>query len=129
MVIYKAISIKQPWAWAIAYGFKTIETRTWYTGYRGELLIVSSLKPDKALMDWFQKETGMKVDGQMQYGKAIAVVDLVDCRWMTKADQDAALCNLYPRAYSWVLANVRQIEPFPVKGQLMLYDVEVDGCL
>ncbi len=128
-MIYKAISIKQPWAWAIAYGFKTIETRTWYTGYRGELLIVSSLKPDKALMDWFQKETGMKVDDQMEYGKAIAIADLVDCKPMIEADQDAALCDIYPKAESWFLENVRQIEPFPVKGRLMLYDVEVDGCL
>lgn len=126
MVIYKAISIKQPWAWAIAHGFKTIETRTWHTPYRGELLIVSSLKPDVALMDWFQKETGMKVDDQMEYGKAIAIANLVDCKSMIEADQDAALCDVYLGAHSWFLENVRQIEPFPVKGQLMLYDVEAD---
>lgn len=128
-MIYIALSIKQPWTWAIAHGFKTIETRSWYTEYRGELLIVSSLKPDKALMDWFQKETGMKIKDQMEYGKAIAVADLVDCKLMIEADQDAALCDIYPGAKSWFLENVRQIEPFPVKGQLMLYDVEVPECL
>ena len=121
----KALSIKQPWAWAIAYGFKTIETRTWPTAYRGELLIVSSLKPDRALLDWFQKETGMKVDHQMEYGKAIAIANLVQCGPMTKADQDAALCDIYPGAYSWVLTDVRKIEPFPVKGQLGLYEVDL----
>ncbi len=118
----KALSIKQPWAWAIAYGFKTIETRNRPTKHRGELLIVSSLKPDKALMDWFQKETGMKVDGQMEYGKAIAVADLVDCRVMVEADGDAALCDVYKDAWSWVFENIRKIEPFPVKGQLGIYE-------
>jgi len=39
----KALSVKQPWANKIASGEKTIEVRTWYTHYRGPLLIVLSL--------------------------------------------------------------------------------------
>lgn len=35
----KAISIRQPWAWLIVNGFKDIENRTWYTRYRGPVLI------------------------------------------------------------------------------------------
>lgn len=120
----KAFSIKQPWAWAIVYGFKTIETRTWPTNYRGEILIVSSLKPDKKLLDWFVGQTGKHIKSQMEYGKAIAVAELVDCRVMAEADQDAALCDVYPGAFSWVLENVRPIEPFAVKGQLGLYNVK-----
>lgn len=38
----KALNVKQPWAWLIASGKKTIETRTWSTKYRGPILIVSS---------------------------------------------------------------------------------------
>lgn len=41
----KALSVKQPWANMIASGEKTIETRTWMTGYRGQVLIVSSKQP------------------------------------------------------------------------------------
>ncbi len=122
----KAISVKQPWAWAIAYKQKTIETRTWWTNYRGPLLIASSLKPDRTLLDWFIKETGQHIENQMEYGKAIAVAELVDCRPMTEKDQDAALCDIYPKAFSWVLENVRTINPFPVKGQLGLYEVEFE---
>jgi hypothetical protein len=32
---------------------------------------------------------------------------------------------MYPNAFAWVLQNVRAIEPFPVKGQLGLYEVDV----
>jgi hypothetical protein len=40
-----ALSIKQPWANMIISGEKTIETRTWSTDFRGDLLIVSSKTP------------------------------------------------------------------------------------
>ena len=102
----KAVSIKQPWANLIADGQKTIETRTWPTKYRGPLLIVSSKKPSISLA-----------------GYAIAVCDLVDCRPMTKSDEAAAQCPMHPKAFSWVLENVRAIKPFPVRGQLGIYEV------
>ena len=35
----KALSIQQPWAWAIVNGFKPVENRTWRTNYTGPLLI------------------------------------------------------------------------------------------
>lgn len=104
----KAISIKQPWANLIVSGQKTIETREWFTPYRGQILLVSSKIP--------------KIE---PCGCAVAVADLVDCRAMTKADKDAAKCSMYPNAFAWVLQNVRAIEPFPVKGQLGLYEVDV----
>lgn len=104
----KAISIKQPWANLIASGQKTIETREWSTPFRGTILLVSSKLP--------------KIEPA---GCAIAVAELVDCRVMTKADENAAKCPIYPNAFAWVLQNIRAIEPFPVKGQLGLYDVDV----
>lgn len=33
------LSIRQPWAWLIAHGFKDIENRTWSTKFRGRFLI------------------------------------------------------------------------------------------
>lgn len=35
----KAISIRQPWAWLIVNGYKTIENRSWSTKTRDEVLI------------------------------------------------------------------------------------------
>ena len=105
----KALSIKQPWANMIASGEKSIETRKWCTDYRGNLLIVSSKKP--------------KIEPA---GYALAVAKLIECQPMTREDEEEACCSLYAGAYSWVLTNIRKIKPFPVKGQLGLYEVEFE---
>ena len=106
----KALSIQQPWASMIASGIKTIETRVWSTEYRGPLLICATKKPE--------------VDG-LPVGVALCIVELVDCRTMTEEDQVKACCEIYPRAHSFVLKRLRSVEPFPVKGQLGFFDVEV----
>lgn len=111
----KALSIRQPWASMIARGEKTIETRTWRTDHRGDLLICASASP----------QTGMKANGPL--GVAVCIVELVDCRPMTEADQLAACCETYPRAVAWVLRNVRPVAPIPVSGKLWLFDVDLDN--
>lgn len=35
----KALSIRQPWAWCILHGSKPVENRSWWTSYRGPILI------------------------------------------------------------------------------------------
>ena len=57
---------------------------------------------------------------------AFAIADLVDIRLMTKEDQKKACCKIYDRAHSWFLENVTPIKPFPVKGQLGIFDVDYD---
>lgn len=104
----KALSVKQPWANLIAQGLKTIETRLWATNYRGPLLIVSSKTPDIA-----------------PAGCGLAIVRVVDCRPMTARDQSAARCAPYAGAFAWVLDDIRPLKPFPVKGRLGLYEVEL----
>lgn len=104
----KALSVKQPWANMIASGEKTIETRTWSTDYRGDLLIVSSRTPNIA-----------------PAGCALCIVRLVDCRPMTEKDQMEACCSIYPGAFAWVLTGVRRVNPFAVRGQVGLFDVQL----
>jgi len=43
-MLIKAISLWQPWASAMALGFKKNETRHWATKYRGPLLIHAAQK-------------------------------------------------------------------------------------
>ncbi len=40
----KALTLTQPWASLMALGVKRIETRSWYTSYRGEVVIHSGQK-------------------------------------------------------------------------------------
>ena len=43
---------------------------------------------------------------------------------MIKIDEVHAQCEIYPRAKSWFLTNIRKIKPFPVKGKLNLFEVD-----
>jgi len=69
----KALSLKQPYANWIAEGKKTIETRSWSTRYRGDVLICAS-----------QSGQGSPK------GAALCVVELTGIRPMTAADAPAA---------------------------------------
>ena len=102
----KTLCLKEPWASMIKEGKKTIETRKWKTNYRGKLLLCASKNPKSQIS-----------------GKAFATAELIDCRKMTKQDEILAYCKLYPRANSWILKDIRIIKPFPVKGQLGLFEV------
>lgn len=106
----KALSVKQPWAGMIYRGEKPIETRTWPTDYRGDVLICSSKKP-----------------AMHPAGYALCIAEICGCRRMKKTDEAAAGCEVYPGAYAWELRNIRKLKrPFPVKGALGIFNLEVD---
>lgn len=103
----KALSIKEPYVSMILKGKKVIETRTWKTNYRGKVLLCASKNPKSKIS-----------------GKAFAVADILDCLPMVKDDERFACCEIYNRAYSWFLGNIKIIKPFEVKGQLGLFECE-----
>lgn len=106
-----AMSIKQPWASMIARGEKSIETRTWTTGYRGPLVICSSTMPK----------------GQGVTRRALCVAFLKNCRTMTLDDESAACCPIYERAKAWVLDSRRipLMAREDVRGQLGIFGLSL----
>lgn len=42
----KAVTLRQPWAWATIYGGKDVENRRWITSHRGPVLIHAGLHAD-----------------------------------------------------------------------------------
>ena len=112
MKTIKALSVHQPWASMIALGPKTIESRTWYTYYRGELLICST----KKINDNYRR---------LPYGQALCIVNLIECRPMKKSDEPLACCPCLKNLWSWVLRDVRKIEPFPVIGRQGLFNYQL----
>lgn len=112
-MIIKAISVKQPWASMIQQGWKNIETRTWYTDHRGDLLIVSTLKPEYP---------------GCPCGFALCVVNLKNCRPMILSDEAGARCEYREdlKLFAWVLSDIREIRPFRVRGRQGLYDMEIE---
>lgn len=107
----RAISLHQPWASYIANGFKTIEIRTWETGFKGNIVICSTKKP--------------KIEG-LPCGMALAVVEIYGCRRMLNRDEEAAMCKYKPGLWSWLLRNIRKLEPpFAVSGGQGIFEIDI----
>lgn len=116
----KALSVRQPFANDICFGEKTIELRTWQTDYRGELVICSSKSGVKT---WLLSDG---VHYLAPTGTTICKVNLVDCRPATKADAEKAYCeesDITDGMWAWVLEDVVDLVPKPVKGKLNFFDV------
>ena len=119
-----ALSIKQPWAWLIVNGFKTVENRKWYTEHRGGLLIhagknQTDLERDLAIA---HEEYGVLVPrDELLFGQVIGLVNVVGC---TKEPTDEIDRHWHiENHFAWILREPRKIKPFPYSGRLMLFEV------
>jgi len=119
----KALSVKQPWAARIAEGRKTIEVRSKPTKYRGPLLICVS-----KTIDWDgMTRVGAGVHTSISLnarGRALCLVDLVDCQPMRRLDEGAAMVPWREGAFAWKLANPRPVRAVPIRGQLGIFNVD-----
>jgi hypothetical protein len=115
----RALSVRQPWAWAILHGGKDVENRTWSTSYRGPLLIHASQTLDRDAAS-FLSRFGVEPDnygpGCLATGAIVGRVELVDC--VQNADSPWA----QPDCWHWILADPEPFEtPVPCKGMLGLW--------
>jgi activating signal cointegrator 1 len=138
----KALSLWQPHAQAIALGIKPYETRAWETKYRGPLVICSAKKPFK--YQEYEREYFMDVCARLkragcphyalQYGKALCIVDVVDCVPTAKIRGQITPSHEFwgdftdgedgKGRYAFKLENVRRIWPeLAVVGRQGFFDV------
>lgn len=129
----KAVTINQPWAWAIFHAGKNVENRSWQIHHRGPLLIHAGKSrtwydaedPD----DWFEA-FGVRLPAwdDLPKGMIVGAVRLVDC---VQADPGLPYflpgrgANVWAEGpWCWVLANPRAApEPIPFRGAQGLFDV------
>lgn len=109
-----ALTIKQPWAWAIVSGLKDVENRTWATPHRGALLIHAAKKPDPMGFE-FLSLMGIQPPDTLDYGGIIGAADVVDC--VSGYLSDWAM----PGQWHWVLKGARSLPFQPMRGQLGLW--------
>lgn len=112
-----ALSVRQPWAWAIAAGLKDVENRSWPTSYRGPLLIHASRKPFPGGIAELRR-MGIDVPtDELVFGAYVARVQLVDC--VTDADSEWAIRGMY----HFVLERAHRFAyPVEARGRLGLFD-------
>ena len=137
----KVLSIKEPHASLLLTPYKTIETRSWATSYRGEIYLhasqsMPSYAKEKAMWDRVLKLYDKHVEttgenARLHCGLIYAKAELVDCILMTPENiaalpQDEIDAGYYaPGRYMWVLKNVVPLpEPIPAKGHLGIWNYE-----
>jgi hypothetical protein len=136
----KALTLTQPWASLMALQAKTIETRSWFTGYRGEMVIHAAKRfPQWAIETCDEPEfaealRGMRAD-QLPLSVGLCVVRLVACirtEEMHKAEfvlgrkpsaKEISFGDYADGRYAWLTEYVRPIEQVqPVRGALGLWE-------
>lgn len=127
----RALTFRQPFAELMFYG--KIETRTHKTNYRGLVLICAgkSIFTKQQFVtlcgNQYERVNGIfqanKKDIMDFMGMAIGVAELVNCRPMTKEDEQKCFVQHEDNRYCWIFENVRRIKPFPFKGNLGLRKV------
>lgn len=112
-----ALSIRQPWAWLVANGYKTTENRSRPTSFRGPILIHAS----KAFTGeaWDQaRELAMRCGSVMpplsecHLGGIVGVAEIVDCKLVSYDPWHT------PGHFGWKLANARPLPIMPFRGLL-----------
>lgn len=121
----KALSIQQPWAWAILNG-KPLENRTWFTPYRGPFLIHTGKKFDHEGYRWIKehayslfalKEIPLKESFFL--GGFVGRSNIINC-----VSNHPSLFFFGP--YGFVLKDSQPIPFIPYPGKLGFFDVPDD---
>jgi hypothetical protein len=120
----KAISIRQPWAWAILHAGKDIENRDWPTRFRGTVAIHAAKGMERyeynefcelqanIFAAGFGSDVIVPAFDSLPRGSIVGVVDIVDC--VTRSGSP-----WFFGEYGFVLANSRAlVEPVPCRGAL-----------
>ena len=118
----KALSIWQPWAHFILHDAKRVENRTWYTGYRGPLLLHASKRIDEDEMEWLLYEHPELAD--MPRGAIVGRCTLYGCVRRDAVPPEQREWANGP--WCWLLAEVEAFTPVPYRGRQGLFDVLED---
>jgi hypothetical protein len=141
----KAITLYQPHAMFVATGWKEVETRDWYTPYRGPLAIHSARRwtsVEKTALHRIFAESGAPVElaAQMSFGMIEATCTLAACVPTAFAfensrklkppfvpihgwDVEYEMGNYANGRWAWILRDVVRLpRPIPARGYRKLWD-------
>lgn len=135
----KILTVIEPWATLLAYGYKKWETRGWATPYRG-LVAIHAGKSKECVDDagLLLLEAGIKkalLDPDpfplktWPFGCIVAVGILEACLPTSIADpspQEQALGDYSAGRTAWVFADVRRVKPLPTRGMQGLKDLPAE---
>src|SRR5262245_28475840 len=115
----KALSIKQPWVYALLREGKDIENRSWKTEYRGWLALHASARPNREAV--FPRGVRRPDLDTLDYSTICGVARVVDVvsssrsKWFFHPEDGSI-------NYGWILSNPTELKtPIPCSGRLNLW--------
>lgn len=132
----KAVSVRQPWAWAIIHAGKDVENRSRITLHRGPVAIHAtrcSREEYESAAEEIESISKRLVPSwdaiKETFGRIVGIVDLVGCIDPDRGDMKGADSEWYQGEVGWRLAKPRTCKPYACKGARgYLFDIP-DGEL
>lgn len=139
----KVLSVWQPYAQLLATGYKHIETRSWRTNYRGEILIHAAKKPYAQVERLMTAESKKQVrdtlrldstdwNDQIRTGAIIGKAKLTDCKLIDDAyfqfmkdlcPEEFLYGDFMPGRYAWVFEEPELFKnPLSISGRQGLWN-------
>jgi len=143
----KAITLTQPMATLIAVGALQIDTRSWWTHYRGPIAIHAAARlapvggrkglhslcnsePFSTVLTAYNIHFATVLNGEIPFplGAIVATAELVDIKLTEEVreslcPQELALGDYSPGRYAWFLQKIVALdEPIPTVGGLKLWE-------
>ncbi|MEK7730183.1 MAG: hypothetical protein AAB354_17375 [candidate division KSB1 bacterium] len=131
----KALSIRQPWAWAVAHAGKDVENRNWHMRYHGSLAIHAAKSMTRARSEAFLRfwNEGLEEEHkrrlaplivprseELPRGAIIAVAEAIDC--VHKSDS-----RWFAGPHGLLLRDVRVlVQPIPCRGALGFFELPAE---
>ena len=114
-----ALSVRQPWPWAMQHAGKDIENRDWRTSRRGRFAIHAgkgmSLVEYRDCLDTIREIRGESLDlpgmEELHRGGIVGTVEIVDC--VSRSDSPWFFGN-----FGFVLRDYRAVPFIPCRGEL-----------
>jgi len=127
----KAITIHQPWAWAIIHAGKNIENRTWQTKHRGPLAIHASKRRHRGEYQYARqviqrilRDAGKSDMGVPRFEEAIrgAIIGTVEVTGIALTEPESRWWWTGP--VGWMLSKQHATAPQKISGQQGLWTVD-----
>ena len=124
----KVLTLTQPWATAIALGIKKVETRSWFTNYRGPLYIHAA-KGFPLYARQFAMIEQPTIGSNLPLGRIVAKAylrEVVPTETVEVSASERLWGDYAPSRWAWLLSEIEPVlPPIPAKGALGLWEYVV----
>lgn len=109
----RILSVRQPWAYLITAGIKTIENRIWATTYRGPVLIYAAQRPAETPIHQIERKFRIVVPRDLRRGGVVGIAGIADV--LTSSGDP-----IFEGPYGFVLVGAHMLPFMPCAGALGL---------